>query len=40
MKDALSIYQATRKPVTDELQRVSRHGWHADAVDSAFPANQ
>jgi salicylate hydroxylase len=39
VKDALSIYEATRKPVTDELQRVSRQGWHADAVDSAFPAN-
>ena len=37
--DALAIYQANRKPLTDELQRVSRQGWHADAVDSAFPAN-
>ncbi|MFF5793742.1 FAD-dependent oxidoreductase [Paeniglutamicibacter sp. NPDC012692] len=40
VKDALAIYQATRKPLTDELQRVSRLGWHADAVESAFPANQ
>lgn len=40
VKDALSIYQATRKPLTDELQRISRLGWHADAVDSAFPAKQ
>lgn len=40
VKDALSIFEATRKPLTDELQRVSRQGWHADAVDSAFPANQ
>lgn len=40
VKDALSIYQAARKPLTDELQRVSRLGWHADAVESAFPANQ
>lgn len=40
VKDALSIYETTRKPLTDELQRVSRLGWHADAVDSAFPANQ
>jgi salicylate hydroxylase len=39
VQDALAIYQATRKPVTDELQRVSRQGWHAGAVDSAFPAN-
>ncbi len=37
VKDALAIYQATRKPVTDELQRVSRQGWHADAVDSRLP---
>ncbi|MFL4477762.1 FAD-dependent oxidoreductase [Paeniglutamicibacter sp. ORCA_105] len=40
VKDALAIYQEIRKPLTDELQRVSRQGWHADAVESAFPANQ
>jgi salicylate hydroxylase len=40
VKDALAIYEANRKPLTDELQRVSRLGWHADAVESAFPANQ
>lgn len=40
VKDALSIYESARKPLTDELQRVSRLGWHADAMDSAFPANQ
>lgn len=40
VKDALAIYEATRKPATDELQRISRLGWNADAVDSAFPANQ
>ena len=38
VKDALAIYQATRKPVTDELQRISRQGWHADAVNYVFPA--
>ncbi|MFT2818246.1 FAD-dependent oxidoreductase [Leifsonia sp. A12D58] len=36
--DSLAIYQATRKPVTDELQRISRLGWNAQTVDSAFPA--
>lgn len=40
VKDALAIYQATRKPLTDELQRISRLGWNADAVDTAFPAAQ
>ncbi|MFK0006614.1 FAD-dependent oxidoreductase [Paenarthrobacter sp. NPDC090520] len=37
--EALALYQTHRKPLTDELQRVSRQGWHADAVESAFPAN-
>ena len=40
VKDALDIYEAERKPLTDELQRISRLGWNADAVDSAFPADQ
>lgn len=37
VKEALALYQATRKPVTDELQRISRQGWNADAVDDVFP---
>ena len=37
---ALARYQATRKPVTDHLQRISRQGWSADAVDSAFPGQK
>jgi salicylate hydroxylase len=37
---ALALYQATRKPVTDHLQRISRQGWNADAVDSAFPGQR
>ena len=37
VKEALALYQATRKPVTDELQRLSRLGWNANAVESAFP---
>lgn len=37
---ALVRYQSTRKPVTDRLQRISRQGWKADAVESAFPGQQ
>jgi len=37
---ALALYQATRKPVTDHLQRISRRGWQADAVESAFPGQR
>ncbi|GAA3880352.1 FAD-dependent monooxygenase [Leifsonia kafniensis] len=40
VKHALAIYEATRKLLTDELQRISRLGWNSNAVDSAFPANQ
>lgn len=38
--DALSLYQATRKPVTDELQRISRQGWTEDEVDDVFPGQK
>jgi salicylate hydroxylase len=37
VKEALALYQAVRKPVTDELQRISRQGWAADSLDDAFP---
>lgn len=37
VKEALALYQATRKPVADELQRISRQGWTADTLDDAFP---
>lgn len=37
---ALELYEAARKPLTDELQRISRLGWNSSAVESAFPANQ
>jgi salicylate hydroxylase len=37
---ALAAYQAARKPVTDHLQRISRQGWHADAVEDAFPGQK
>lgn len=38
--EALTAYQAERKPVTDHLQRISRAGWHAGAVESAFPGQK
>lgn len=38
--EALAKYQEVRKPVTDHLQRISRGGWNADAVESAFPGQK
>jgi salicylate hydroxylase len=35
--EALAHYQASRKPVTDELQRLSRQGWSEDEIQSVFP---
>jgi salicylate hydroxylase len=40
VKEALALYQATRKPVTDELQRISRQGWTEDEVDDVFPGQK
>jgi salicylate hydroxylase len=40
VKDALALYQATRKPVTDELQRISRQGWNEGEVDDVFPGQK
>jgi salicylate hydroxylase len=37
---ALALFQATRKPVTDELQRISRHGWTEDELDDVFPGQK
>ena len=37
---ALAVYQATRKPVTDELQRISRQGWSEDEVNDVFPGQK
>lgn len=34
---ALAQFQANRKPVTDELQRLSRQGWSEDEINSVFP---
>jgi len=40
VKEALAHYQATRKPVTDELQRISRQGWSEDEVNDVFPGQK
>lgn len=38
--EALAAYQAARKPVTDELQRISRHGWTEEELDEVFPGQK
>jgi len=38
--EALAKYQAERKPVTDELQRISRQGWSEDEVNDVFPGEK
>lgn len=38
--EALAAFQATRKPVTDELQRISRNGWTEDEVNEVFPGQK
>ena len=40
VKEALALYQADRKPVTDELQRISRQGWSEDEVNAVFPGQK
>lgn len=40
LKEALALYQATRKPVTDELQRISRQGWTEDELEDVFPGQK
>lgn len=37
---ALQKYQDTRKPMTDELQRLSRHGWTDDELAEVFPGQR
>jgi salicylate hydroxylase len=34
---ALAAFQSDRKPVTDELQRLSRQGWSEEEVQTVFP---
>jgi salicylate hydroxylase len=40
VKEALAMFQATRKPVTDELQRISRQGWSEEEVNDVFPGQK
>jgi salicylate hydroxylase len=40
VKEALARYQAIRKPVTDELQRISRQGWTDDEIYDVFPGQR
>jgi salicylate hydroxylase len=40
VKEALALYQATRKPMTDELQRISRQGWSEDEINEVFPGQK
>jgi salicylate hydroxylase len=40
VKEALALFQATRKPVTDELQRISRQGWTEEEVSDVFPGQK
>lgn len=37
VRAALAAYQANRKPVTDELQRLSRQGWSEEEINTVFP---
>lgn len=40
VKEALALFQATRKPVTDQLQAVSRQGWTEDEIEEVFPGQR
>lgn len=40
ISEGLALYQATRKPMTDELQRISRQGWNEDEIDDVFPGQK
>ncbi len=35
--EALAQFKANRKPITDELQRVSRQGWSEGEIQTVFP---
>ncbi len=37
---ALELFQDKRKPVTDELQRISRQSWDANKVEDVFPGQK
>ncbi|WP_151769696.1 FAD-dependent monooxygenase [Streptomyces abyssomicinicus] len=40
VEQALAAFQAQRKPITDELQRISRNGWTEDEVNDVFPGQK
>ncbi|MFG3021574.1 FAD-dependent oxidoreductase [Streptomyces sp. NPDC048254] len=40
LKEGLALYQATRKPVTDKLQAISRQGWTEDEINDVFPGQK
>jgi salicylate hydroxylase len=40
VRSALAAFQATRKPVTDDLQRISRNGWTEEELDDVFPGQK
>jgi len=40
VQEALAAYQANRKPVTDELQRISRQGWTEEEMNEVFPGQK
>ncbi|WP_399890294.1 FAD-dependent oxidoreductase [Streptomyces sp. BBFR51] len=40
LTEGLALYQATRKPVTDQLQAVSRQGWTEDEISDVFPGQK
>ncbi|MFJ8857624.1 FAD-dependent oxidoreductase [Streptomyces sp. NPDC102451] len=40
VKEALALFQATRKPVTDKLQAISRQGWAEDEIAEVFPGQK
>ncbi len=40
VSEALARYHADRKPVTDELQRISRQGWTEDEINDVFPGQK
>ncbi len=40
VKEGIAAYAAARKPVTDELQRISRQGWSEDEVNDVFPGQK
>jgi len=37
VKEALAAYVKLRKPIAQELQRISRQSWNAGALDDVFP---